>query len=36
MYVESDGRASDSTTFKVSILNIALQINELNWSEGGL
>lgn len=34
--VESDGRASDSTIFKVSTLNIALENNMLNWPEGGL
>lgn len=34
--VGSDGRASDSTIFKVSILNIALEINMLNWPDGGL
>jgi len=34
--VGSDGRASDSTIFKVSTLNIALEKNLLNWPEGGL
>lgn len=34
--VGSDGRASDSTIFKVSTLNIALETNLLNWPEGGL
>lgn len=34
--VGSDGKASDSTIFKVSTLNIALEKNLLNWPEGGL
>lgn len=34
--VGSDGRASDSTIFKVSTLNIAMETNMLNWPVGGL
>lgn len=34
--VGSDGRASDSTVFKNSTFNIALEKNMLNWPEGGV
>ena len=33
--VGNDGRASDSTIFRNSTLNIAMENNLLNWPEGG-
>lgn len=34
--VGSDGRASDSTIFRTSTLNVAMEMNLLNWPEGGV